>query len=456
MLSVVVLAAGQGSRIHSSLPKMLHPIAGRPMLGYVLDAARALRPDALYLIYGDDGARLHAEVPAADFQWVEQPEPLGTGHALQQAMPSIGDDHQVLVLCGDVPLIGAPTLHCLIQTAGQDVGLLTAVLADPSGYGRILRESSGGIAAIVEERDASAAQRAIQEVNTGILCLPAVRARNWLSQLGSHNAQGEYYLTDVIALARRDDVAVHPLATSDPIEVQGVNDRAQLALVERAHQQREAQRLMCAGVTLMDPARFDLRGGLVCGVDVTIDVNCVFAGEVEMADGVYVGPNCFIRDSSIGANAQIASHCDIEGAVIEAGAEVGPFARLRPGTRLATGAKAGNFVETKNAAIGKGSKVNHLSYIGDTEVGADVNVGAGTITCNYDGANKHRTVIEDEAFIGSGTQLVAPVRVGRGATIGAGSTIRRNTPADALTVSATAQKTVAGWQKPKKKSKSGN
>lgn len=339
--------------------------------------------------------------------------------------------------------------------AGEDLGLLTVLLADPSGYGRIVRDSAGGVAEIVEERDASAVQRTIREVNTGILCLPAARVRSWLNEVRCNNVQGEHYLTDVIALARRDGVAVQALATSEPIEVQGVNDRAQLALVERAYQQREAQRLMRLGVSLMDPARFDLRGRLVCGTDVTIDVNCIFAGEVEIADGVYIGPNCLIRDSRIGANTRIASHCDIEGAIIGGDSQVGPFARLRPGTRMAGGAKVGNFVETKNAAIGKSSKVNHLSYIGDTELGAGVNVGAGTITCNYDGANKHHTVIEDDAFIGSGTQLVAPVRIGRGATIGAGSTIRRDAPEGTLTLSATPQKTIAGWRRPQKKPKPG-
>lgn len=455
MLSVVVLAAGQGTRMRSSLPKVLHPIAGRPMLGYVLETARALQPDAIYVVHGYGGDRVRSALPEPDIQWVEQATPLGTGHALQQAMLAIVDDHQVLVLCGDVPLIRAQTLQRLRQMAGEDLGLLTVLLADPSGYGRIVRDSAGGVAEIVEERDASAVQRTIREVNTGILCLPAARVRSWLNEVRCSNVQGEYYLTDVIALARRDGVAVQALATSEPIEVQGVNDRAQLALVERAYQQREAQRLMRLGVSLMDPARFDLRGRLVCGTDVTIDVNCIFAGEVEIADGVYIGPNCLIRDSRIGANTRIASHCDIEGAIIGGDSQVGPFARLRPGTRMAGGAKVGNFVETKNAAIGKSSKVNHLSYIGDTELGAGVNVGAGTITCNYDGANKHHTVIEDDAFIGSGTQLVAPVRIGRGATIGAGSTIRRDAPEGTLTLSATPQKTIAGWRRPQKKPKPG-
>ncbi|MCO6440928.1 MAG: bifunctional UDP-N-acetylglucosamine diphosphorylase/glucosamine-1-phosphate N-acetyltransferase GlmU [Nitrococcus mobilis] len=454
MLSVVVLAAGQGTRMRSNLPKVLHPIAGRPMLGYVLDAARALQPDALYVVHGHGGEQVRAALPDPDIHWVEQTPPRGTGHALQQAMPAIADDQHVLVLCGDVPLVRAQTLQKLMQTAGAGLGLLTVRLADPSGYGRIVRTSSGSVAAIVEERDASAAQRAIQEVNTGILCLPAGRARGWLSALRCDNAQGEYYLTDIVALARRDGIDVQALTANDPSEVQGVNDRAQLAWLERVYQQREAQRLMSSGVSLMDPARFDLRGRLVCGADVTIDVNCIFAGDVEIADGAYIGPNCLIRDSRIGANAHIAGHCDISGAIIESACQVGPFARLRPGTRLAAGAKVGNFVETKNSAIGQRSKVNHLSYVGDAELGTDVNVGAGTITCNYDGVNKHRTVIEDDAFIGSGTQLVAPVRVGRGATIGAGSTIRRDTPAGTLTVSGTAQRTITGWRRPTKNPKS--
>lgn len=454
MLSVVVLAAGQGTRMRSALPKVLHPIAGRPMLAHVLDTARALQPDAIYVVHGHGGEQVRAALPAPDIHWVAQMPPRGTGHALQQAMPAIADDHQVLVLCADVPLIRFATLRSLIQTAGDGLGLLTVRLADPRGYGRIVRDSAGCVTAIVEERDANAAQRAIEEVNTGILCLPAARVRGWLNAVDCDNAQQEYYLTDVIALARQDGVAVHPLAVSDPMEVQGVNDRAQLARVERAHQQREAHRLMSSGVSLLDPARFDLRGRLDCGADVTIDVNCVFAGEVEIAEGAYIGPNCHIRNSRIGTNTHIAGYCDIDGACIDADSQVGPFARLRPGTRMAAGAKVGNFVETKNSAIGRESKVNHLSYIGDTDLGAGVNVGAGTITCNYDGANKHRTVVEGDAFIGSGTQLVAPVRVGEGATIGAGSTIRRDAPAGSLTVSGTAQRTIPGWQRPRKKPKS--
>ncbi len=454
MLSVVVLAAGQGTRMRSSLPKVLHPIAGRPMLGYVLDAARALQPEALYVVHGYGGAQVRAALPDPDIHWVEQAPPRGTGHALQQAIPAIADEHHVLVLCGDVPLVRVQTLQKLRQVAGAGLGLLTVRLADPSGYGRIVRTSSGSVAAIVEERDASAAQCAIQEVNTGILCLPAGRSRGWLNALDCDNAQGEYYLTDIVALACRDGIDVQALTASDPSEVQGVNDRAQLAWLERVYQQREARRLMTSGVSLMDPERFDLRGRLVCGADVTIDVNCIFAGDVEIADGAYIGPNCLIRDSQIGINAHIAGHCDISGAIIESACQVGPFARLRPGTRLAVGAKVGNFVETKNSAIGQGSKVNHLSYVGDAELGTGVNVGAGTITCNYDGANKHRTVVEDDAFIGSGTQLVAPVRVGRGATIGAGSTIRRDTPTGTLTVSGSAQRTITGWRRPMKNPKS--
>ena len=452
MLSVVVLAAGQGTRMRSSLAKVLHPLAGRPMLAHVLDTARGLQPDAVYVVYGHGGEQVRAALPEPDIHWVEQMPARGTGHALQQAIPAIGDDHQVLVLCGDVPLIRLSTLRTLTQTAEEELGVLTVRLPDPRGYGRIVRDSAGRVAGIVEERDANAAQRAIDEVNTGILCLPAARARRWLSAVDCDNAQQEYYLTDVIALARQDEVAVHPLEVADPIEVQGVNDRAQLARAERAYQQREANRLMYAGVSLLDPARFDLRGRLDCAADVTIDVNCVFSGEVEIAEGAYIGPNCHIRNSRIGTNTHIAGYCDIDGAIIEADSQVGPFARLRPGTRMAVGAKVGNFVETKNSVIGRASKVNHLSYIGDSELGASVNVGAGTITCNYDGANKHRTVIEDDAFIGSGTQLVAPVRVAEGATIGAGSTIRRDAPAGALTVSGTTQRTIPGWRRPCKKS----
>ncbi|MFB4203874.1 Bifunctional protein GlmU [wastewater metagenome] len=449
-LSIVILAAGAGTRMRSALPKVLHPVAGRPMLARVIDAAAALGPDDIHIIYGHGGERVRNALADADVRWVEQAERLGTGHAVGQAIPDIDDRHRVLVLCGDTPLITAATLQRLCETAGEGAALLTAHPVDPAGYGRILRDADGAVAGIVEEKDADAAQRAIGEVNTGVMCLPAGHLRGWLDRLTADNAQGEYYLTDVIALARADGVPVAGVATADEGEVLGVNSRAQLATVERLWQRREADRLMAGGVTLLDPARFDVRGELQCGQDVTIDVNCQFIGEVSLGNGTVIGPNCTITDSQIGEGVKIAANSVIEGAVIAGSAHVGPFARLRPGTVLARGAKVGNFVETKNAGVGEGAKINHLSYVGDAEVGADANIGAGTITCNYDGANKHRTVIGEDAFIGSNTALVAPVRIGRGATIGAGSVIRDDAPEDSLTLTGIPQKSVPGWRRPRR------
>ena len=356
----------------------------------------------------------------------------------------------VLVLCADVPLIGAASLRRLLEAGGGDPALLTVRLADPSGYGRILREDGDAVARIVEERDATAGERAVDEVNTGLMALPAAPLRRWLGALSSDNAQGEYYLTDVVAMARRDGLTVHALEVADPHEVQGVNTRAQLAVLERVWQRRQADRLMAGGVTLLDPARIDVRGELRCGIDVTIDVNCVFEGSVELADGVHIGPNCLLRDCRLGPGAVVEGFSVLEGADIDRDGLVGPFARMRPGTRLDRGAKVGNFVEIKQSRVGPGSKVNHLSYIGDTRIGERVNVGAGTITCNYDGARKHETVIEDDAFIGSDTQLVAPVTVGRGATIGAGTTVTRDVPAEQLALSRVPQKLVEGWERPRK------
>ncbi|WP_435104352.1 bifunctional UDP-N-acetylglucosamine diphosphorylase/glucosamine-1-phosphate N-acetyltransferase GlmU [Arhodomonas sp. AD133] len=450
-LSIVILAAGAGTRMRSRLPKVLHPLAGRPMLRHVIDTARGLEPAGIHVVFGHGGEQVRNEIPDDDLDWVHQAEQLGTGHAVAQAMPGIPDDHDVLVLCGDVPLVRPESLAALREAAYDGAALLAVRLTDASGYGRILRDAAGDVAGIVEEKDATAEQRAITEINSGIMCLPAGRLRGWLTALSDDNAQGEYYLTDVIAMARRDGVSIHTAEAADVVEVQGVNDRRQLAVVERAWQRREADRLMAAGVSLMDPARFDVRGTLDCGEDVTIDVNCVFAGEVRIGAGVTIGPNCLIRDSVIGDGTHIEANSVVDGAAVEGDSSVGPFARLRTGTRLARGAKVGNFVETKNADVGEGSKVNHLSYVGDAEVGPGVNVGAGTITCNYDGANKHFTVIEADAFIGSNTALVAPVRVGRGATIGAGSVIRDDAPADTLTLSGTRQQSVSGWQRPTKR-----
>lgn len=448
-ISVVVLAAGEGKRMHSALPKVLHPVAGRPMLARVLDAARALEPAALHVVYGHGGERVRAALLDADLEWVHQAEQLGTGHAVAQALPAIPDRHRVLVLCGDVPLTTPGTLARLCAAAaGGEAALLTITLDEPSGYGRILRDAGDDVAGIVEEKDASPEQRAIREINTGLMCLPADGLRRWLGRLSADNAQGEYYLTDVIALARREGVAVHPVPCADRWEVQGVNDRAQLAGVERAWQRREAHRLMREeGLGLADPERFDLRGTLRVGRDCHLDVGVVVEGEVHLADNVSVGPYTLLRDCDLGAGVHVAGHSVIDGAILGAGASAGPFARLRPGTRLAEDAKVGNFVETKNSRLGAGSKVNHLSYVGDAELGRGVNVGAGTITCNYDGVAKHRTVIGDGAFIGSNTALVAPVTVGAGATIGAGTTVRRDVPDGALSVEYGRERTVAGWRK---------
>ncbi len=397
------------------------------------------------------GEQVRQAVDAPDLVWVAQDRQLGTGHAVACALPAAAETGTVLVLYGDVPLIRHETLAPLIEAAAEGaVGLLTTRLPDPAGYGRILRDGEGRVIGIVEEKDATPEQRGIDEVNTGFLAAPAARLREWVANLGYDNAQGEYYLTDVIAAAVAEGVPVRT-ASANPDEVEGVNDRAQLARLERRFQRHQAETLMRAGVTLRDPARFDLRGTLEHGRDVEIDVGVVLEGEVRLGDGVRIGPYSVLRDVTVAEGAEILSHCVIEQAEIGPGVTVGPFARLRPGTRLAARAKVGNFVEIKNSEIGEGSKVNHLSYIGDTSMGRDVNVGAGTITCNYDGANKHRTVIEDEAFIGSDTQLVAPVRVGRGATLGAGTTLTKDAPPGELTLSRVPQQTRKGWKRPVKK-----
>ena len=450
-LSVVVLAAGQGTRMRSDRPKVLHALAGRPLLAHVLATARALSPQRLIVVHGHGGDRVREAVDAPDLVWVAQDRQLGTGHAVACALPAAAEKGTVLVLYGDVPLIRAETLAPLIEAANEGaVGLLTARLQDPAGYGRILRDTEGRVLGIVEEKDATPEQRGIDEVNTGFLAAPAARLREWVTNLGCDNAQGEYYLTDVVAAAVAERVPVRT-TSADPDEVEGVNDRSQLARLERRFQRRQAEALMRAGVTLRDPDRFDLRGSLEHGRDVEIDVGVVLEGDVRLGDGVRIGPYSVLRNVTVAEGAEILSHCVIEDAEIGPGVSVGPFARLRPGTRLAARAKVGNFVEIKNSEIGEGSKVNHLSYIGDTSMGRDVNVGAGTITCNYDGARKHRTVIEDEAFIGSDTQLVAPVRVGRGATLGAGTTLTKDAPPGELTLSRVPQQTRKGWKRPVKK-----
>ncbi len=452
-LSVVILAAGKGKRMVSDLPKVLHRIGGKPMLGHVLDTADRLGAVQCLVVHGHGGEAVKAAFgERSAIVWVEQAEQLGTGHAVDQVLPTIADDDAVvLVLYGDVPLVGSETLQPLVDSAsGDHLGLLTVKLADPAGYGRIVRDLTGRVQHIVEEKDASAEQRCIREVNTGILAAPISRLRRWVRALDNKNAQGEYYLTDVIAMAVADGVAVEAFSAPDPHEVEGVNDRLQLAELERYHQRRQVETLMRNGATLLDPARVDVRGTVVTGKDVIIDVNVVFEGEVRLGDRVRIGPHSMICNAILGDDTEVLSHSLIEEAHIGRGARIGPFARLRPGNQLADGVHVGNFVEIKKSVIGPASKVNHLTYIGDTEIGADVNVGAGTITCNYDGANKYKTVIEDRAFIGSNTALVAPVRVGEGATVGAGSTIAKDVPADNLAVTRAPQKLIKDWRRPVK------
>ncbi len=453
-LSVVVLAAGQGTRMRSALPKVLQPLAGRPMLAHVLDTAAALSPRAIHVVYGHGGDAVRDAFPSESVHWCLQEPQLGTGHAVAQAMPSITDEHRVLVLCGDVPLVTHEQLRSLVDAElDERVALLTVELADPSGYGRVKRDRDGRVVSIVEHKDAGADELAIREVNTGLMALPASRLRVWLERLGNENAQGEYYLTDVIAFAMADGVPVEGIRAESGDAVLGVNDKRQLAAVERAYQQREAHALLDRGATLADPARLDVRGELTVGSDVFIDVGCVFEGRVHLGDRVRIGPNCVISDTELGADSRVHASSMIADSRIGANCEIGPFARLRPGNELADRVKVGNFVEVKASRLATGSKTNHLSYIGDTALGRDVNVGAGTITCNYDGANKHRTVIGDDAFIGSGAMLVAPLEIGAGATIGAGSTITKDAPAGELSLGRARQTSVPGWQRPVKKPK---
>ena len=453
-LHVVILAAGQGTRMKSARPKVLQPLAGRPLLAHVLGRALGLGAHATHVVYGHGGDAVPAAFPDSDVQWVLQAEQLGTGHAVAQAMPGIPDDATVLVLYGDVPLIEAATLKPLVAAARDGrLALLGVRLEDPTGYGRLIRDAAGRVVRIVEQKDASPAELAVAEVNTGILAAPAGRLRAWLDGLSNANSQGEYYLTDIVEKAVADGVDVEARLAPTVAEVLGINDRAQLAGLETALRARITSELMAAGVTLVDPARIDVRGRLECGRDVLIDVNAVFDGVVELGDEVSVGPNVLIRDSRLGAGCVVHANTVIEGAEIGPGCELGPFARLRPGSELAEGVKIGNFVELKKSRVGVGSKVNHLSYVGDAEIGTRVNVGAGTITCNYDGANKHRTVIGDDAFIGSNTSLVAPVEIGAGATIGAGSTISKDAPGGELTVARGKQVTVRGWKRPVKQQK---
>jgi bifunctional UDP-N-acetylglucosamine pyrophosphorylase/glucosamine-1-phosphate N-acetyltransferase len=455
-MNVVILAAGMGKRMQSGLPKVLHPLAGKPLLQHVIDTARELSPSKLCVIYGHGGAAVPELVKlqnTGEYALIDtalQEPQLGTGHAVMQAAPQLDDNAPTLILYGDVPLTTSASLRRLVEAAGSDkLAILTVEQANPFGLGRIVREN-GAIVRIVEEKDASEAERAIREINSGIIVAPTRRLKAWLGSLSNNNAQGEYYLTDIVAKAVADGVPVVSAQPSAEWEVAGVNSKVQLAELERRHQLNKAIVLLEQGVTLMDPARIDIRGELMCGRDVTIDVGCVFEGKVELADGVSVGAHNVIVNARIAAGAQIKPFCHIEGAVVGAKSMIGPYARLRPGAALAEDVHIGNFVEVKNSTIAAHSKANHLSYVGDSTVGSRVNIGAGTITCNYDGVNKHRTVIEDDAFIGSDSQLVAPVTVGKGATLGAGTTLTKDAPAGKLTISRAKQMTIDSWQRPVK------
>ena len=450
-LHVVILAAGEGKRMRSARPKVLQPIAGKPMLGHVIAAARALGAAAIHVVHGHGGDQVQATFATQpDLQWAEQAQQLGTGHAVQQAMPAIPDSVRVLVLYGDVPLIRAESLKALLDAPGV-LAVLGAEPQDPQGYGRLVLDAQGRVQAIVEHKDADAAQRAIGLINTGILCADSARLRDWLSRLGTGNAQGEYYLTDIFAMAATAGQAAEVVRVADAVETEGANDAWQLATLERAYQLRAARALAAAGVRFADPARFDQRGSVSVDQDVEIDVDVVLEGDVELGEGVRIGPFCRIRNARIGAGTVVQAHSDIDGAQIGERCAIGPYARLRPGTELAEGVHVGNFVETKKARIGRGSKANHLSYLGDADIGAGANIGAGTITCNYDGVNKFKTVIGDGAFIGSNSALVAPVTIGKDATIGAGSVISKDAPDGQLTVARSRQSSIAGWKRPTKK-----
>lgn len=452
-LSVVILAAGQGKRMKSDLPKVLQPLAGRPLLKHVIDTARRLDVDDIHVVYGHGGERVRETLAREQVQWALQAEQHGTGHAVQQAMPGVPDDHLVLVLYGDVPLVEAETLRRLVDAAanGDALALLSVRMQDPTGYGRIVRDRAGNVARIVEHKDANQKERAIDEVNTGLMAASAGRLRDWLGQLRNDNAQGEYYLTDIVLMAARAGLKVNAILAEREDEVLGVNDKVQLAEVEAVYRRRRAHELMLQGVTLVDPLRFDARGTVTVGRDVQIDVNVVLEGDVRIGDRVRIGPNTSIRDCEIGDDVEILANCVFDRAKIGSRSIVGPFSRLRPDAVLHEDVHVGNFVEVKKTELGRGAKANHLTYLGDATVGARVNVGAGTVTCNYDGVNKWRTEIGEGAFIGSGTMLVAPVKVGAEATIGAGSTITRDTADGKLTLERSKQTTIDGWKRPVKK-----
>jgi bifunctional UDP-N-acetylglucosamine pyrophosphorylase/glucosamine-1-phosphate N-acetyltransferase len=450
-LHVVILAAGEGKRMRSSLPKVLHRIAGRPMLAHVIAAARALAPEGIHIVYGHGGEQVRAAfADQPDLEWAEQARQLGTAHAVQQATPTIPDGANVLVLYGDVPLITPATLRRLLDAPGR-LAVLAAEMPDPTGYGRILRDAEGRVSAIVEHKDATSDERQVRLVNTGVIAAEATALKRWLERVSNDNAQGEYYLTDVFREAAAEFSAAEIVIAADPIETEGANDPWQLAQLERAYQLRMARALCGEGVRFSDPARVDFRGEVTVGHDVEIDVDVIFEGRVTLGDGVRIGPFCRLKNVALAAGTEVRAHCDLEGARTEGAVTIGPFARLRPGTVLADGVHIGNFVETKNAKLGVGSKANHLAYLGDAVIGAAVNIGAGTITCNYDGVNKSTTTIGDGAFIGSNSALVAPVAIGKDATIGAGSVIGKDAPDGKLTLARAKQVTLEGWQRPVKK-----
>jgi len=457
-LEIIILAAGKGSRMKSDLPKVLHPLAGKSLLGHVVSAAEQLQPEVIHIVIGHHAERVKAslanQAPDTKINWVVQQQQLGTGHAVAQALPNIDAASTVLIMAGDVPMIEAQTLEPLCECSAG-INLLTAILEDASGFGRIVRDpKSQQVTSIVEHKDASEQQRAINEINTGVMAAGAADLKNWLARVKNDNAQNEYYLPDIIALAVADGLAVNAIVADDPVQTMGINSRAELAALERQYQRRTAESLMRSGVSLADPARIDIRGTLTAGEDCYIDINAIFEQKVTLGKRVSIGPNVLIRNSRIGDDCRIEANSVIDNADLAEGCDVGPFARIRPETQLQTGSRIGNFVEIKKSVIGAGSKVNHLSYVGDSIVGERVNIGAGVITCNYDGAYKHQTVIGDDAFIGSDCQLIAPVEIGSGATIGAGSTIRKNAPQDKLTLTHSKQVSVRGWRRPSKTSKS--
>ncbi|STY62979.1 bifunctional UDP-N-acetylglucosamine diphosphorylase/glucosamine-1-phosphate N-acetyltransferase GlmU [Mannheimia haemolytica] len=450
-LSVVILAAGKGTRMYSDLPKVLHPVAGKPMVKHVIDTAKQLDAQQIHLIYGHGADLLKARLSEEPVNWVFQAEQLGTGHAMQQAAPFFADDENIVMLYGDAPLITKATLECLIAAKPENgIALLTVELENPTGYGRIIREN-GSVVAIVEQKDANEAQLKVKEVNTGVMVASGASFKKWLKNLNNNNAQGEYYITDVIAMANQEGFKVQAVQATEFMEVEGANNRLQLAALERFYQKREAEKLLLAGVTIIDPSRFDLRGTVTHGKDVHIDVNVILEGDIKLGNNVQIGAGCVLKNCEIGDNVEIKPYSVLEDSIVGAKSAIGPFSRLRPGAELAEETHIGNFVEIKKATIGKGSKVNHLTYVGDAEIGKECNIGAGVITCNYDGANKFKTLIGDNVFVGSDSQLVAPVTIASGSTIGAGATVTKDVAENELVISRVPQRHIQGWQRPTKK-----